>query len=90
MKAANEVNKETPFFIGHGDADQVCRYEWGKETARVIGKDLGHQVIFKTYPDLPHSASLQEIDDLEEWITKCLNAKTGSTGEAGEGSKASM
>lgn len=89
VKEANEVNKETPFFIGHGDADQVCRYEWGKETARVIEKDLGHQVTFKTYPNLPHSAALEEIDDLEQWITKCLGTKASSAGASSEG-KASM
>ena len=72
VKEANKVNQETPFFIAHGDADQVVRYEWGAESARVIKEDLAHKVEFKTYPDLPHSAALEEIDDLENWINKCL------------------
>lgn len=86
VKEANNINKETPFFIAHGDADQVCRYEWGVETARVIEKDLGHKVEFKTYPDLPHSAAMEEIDDLEKWITKCLEVKSATSVAAGEGS----
>jgi len=75
VKEANKINQETPFFIGHGDADQVVQYQWGVETARVIEKDLGHKVDFKTYPGLPHSAAMEEIDDLEKWIKKCLDAK---------------
>ncbi|KAK5076646.1 hypothetical protein LTS08_005815 [Lithohypha guttulata] len=89
VKEANKVNQETPFFIGHGDADQVVRYEWGVETARIIEKDLGHKVEFHTYPNLPHSAALEEIDDLENWITKCLSTGSAVSGESSDG-KASM
>ncbi|KAK5953701.1 hypothetical protein OHC33_004970 [Knufia fluminis] len=82
VKEANKINQETPFFIGHGDADQVVQYPWGVETARIIEKDLGHKVEFKTYPGLPHSAAMEEVDDLEKWITKCLDAKPVGQGEA--------
>lgn len=74
-KEANNINKETPFFLAHGDADPVVRYDWGKKTAQVVEKDLGHNVEFKTYRNLPHSAALEEIDDLEAWIRKCLTKK---------------
>lgn len=74
-KEANKVNQDTPFFIAHGDADPVVRYDWGKKTAQVIEKDLGHKVEFKTYRNLPHSAALEEIDDLESWMKKCLTLK---------------
>lgn len=87
VQEANKVNQETPFFIAHGDADQVCQYEWGVESARVIEKDLGHKVEFKTYPGLPHSAAMEEIDDLEEWIAKCLDGKAADQAEA-SGAKA--
>lgn len=85
IKEANKVNQETPFFIGHGDADQVVQYEWGVESARIIEKDLGHKVEFKTYPGLPHSAAMEEVDDLERWITKCLSPKPARHGEASAG-----
>jgi len=71
-KEANEANKDTPFFMGHGDADEVVKYGWGQQTAEVLRKELGHKVEFKTYPGLPHSAIPQEIDDLEEFVRKCL------------------
>jgi predicted esterase len=48
-KEANDVNKDTPFFMGHGDADQVVKFQWGQSTAEVIRKELGHKVEFKKY-----------------------------------------
>lgn len=69
---AKEINKDTPFFMGHGDADEVVRYEWGQKSAEFLRKELGHQVEFKTYRNLPHSAALEEIDDLEAFVRKCL------------------
>jgi predicted esterase len=75
---AKDVNKDTPFFMGHGDADEVVKYAWGQQTAEFLKKELGHQVEFKTYPDLPHSAALEEIDDLEAFLKKCL-PESGAT-----------
>ena len=46
---AKGVNKDTPFFMGHGDADEVVKYQWGQQTAEVLKKQLGHNVEFKTY-----------------------------------------
>jgi predicted esterase len=78
-KESKEVNKDTPFFMGHGDADEVVKHAWGKQTAEFLQKELGHQVEFKTYRNLPHSAALEEIDDLEAYIRKCL----GDDGRSG-------
>lgn len=69
---AKEANKATPFFMGHGDADEVVKYQWGQQTAEFLKKELAHRVEFKTYKNLPHSAALEEIDDLEAFIKKCL------------------
>ncbi|EXJ80218.1 hypothetical protein A1O1_08360 [Capronia coronata CBS 617.96] len=71
-KEANGANKDTPFFMGHGDADQVVSYKWGVQTAEFLKNELGHKVEFKTYKGLPHSADMQEIDDLEVFIKDCL------------------
>jgi predicted esterase len=46
---AKGINKDTPFFMGHGDRDPLVRYEWGVKTADVLGTELGHTVEFKTY-----------------------------------------
>jgi predicted esterase len=75
---AKDVNKDTPFFMGHGDADPVVRYEWGQQTAEFLKKELGHEVEFRTYSNLPHSAAVEEIDDLENFVNKCLGERGSS------------
>lgn len=53
--------------MGHGDADQVVRYEWGQKTAAKLN-EWGWKVDFKTYRNLPHSAAPEEINDLEAYL----------------------
>lgn len=49
-KEAKGINSDTPFFMGHGDADPLVRYEWGVKTAEALKGELGHtKVEFKTY-----------------------------------------
>ncbi|KAJ5203745.1 Phospholipase/carboxylesterase/thioesterase [Penicillium cinerascens] len=68
----NWPNKDTPFFLGHGDEDQVVPHAFGQGSAKML-KDLGvENVEFNTYPDLGHSADPVEIDDLEKFLTKTL------------------
>ncbi|KAF2207431.1 hypothetical protein CERZMDRAFT_51002 [Cercospora zeae-maydis SCOH1-5] len=61
-------NQKTPIFMGHGDADQVVRYDWGKKTAEQL-KEWGWDVSFKTYKNLPHSAAPEEIEDLKNYLS---------------------
>ena len=42
-------NKDTPIFMGHGDADPTVKYAWGQRTAAAL-KELGYSVDFRTYP----------------------------------------
>ncbi|THW84972.1 Phospholipase/carboxylesterase [Aureobasidium pullulans] len=67
MIPSENPNKQTPIFMGHGDADPVVRYEWGQATSKVL-QEWGWNVDFKTYKGLPHSAAPQEINDLERYI----------------------
>lgn len=67
MVPADSPNKQTPIFMGHGDADPVVRYAWGQMTAEKL-KGWGWSVDFRTYKNLPHSAAPQEIDDLESYL----------------------
>jgi predicted esterase len=69
MVPADSPNKDTPIFMGHGDADPVVKYAWGQMTADKL-KEWGWNVDFKTYAGLPHSAAPQEIDDLEAYLNK--------------------
>ncbi|KAK8216074.1 Phospholipase/carboxylesterase/thioesterase [Phyllosticta capitalensis] len=67
MIPADNPNKETPIFMGHGDIDPVVRHEWGQRTADTL-KEWGWNVDFRTYEGLPHSADPEEIDDLENYL----------------------
>lgn len=67
MVPESNPNKATQIFMGHGDSDQVVKYQWGQKTADKL-KEWGWTVDFKTYKGLPHSADPQEIDDLEAYI----------------------
>lgn len=46
---AKDANKNTPFFMAHGDADQVLNIEFGRLTAERLRKELGHQVEWHEY-----------------------------------------
>eukprot|EP00123_Amoebidium_parasiticum_P000384 comp10940_c0_seq1/m.5517 comp10940_c0_seq1/g.5517 ORF comp10940_c0_seq1/g.5517 comp10940_c0_seq1/m.5517 type:complete len:218 (-) comp10940_c0_seq1:208-861(-) len=67
----NEANKKTPIFMAHGNADQVVPYQWGKMSAEKL-KEFGLDITFKTYPGMGHSACDEEIEDLQEFVTKIL------------------
>jgi predicted esterase len=41
-------NQNTPIFMGHGDADQVVAYKWGKMSADEL-TNHGYKVDFRTY-----------------------------------------
>ena len=67
------VNRDTRWFMGHGDKDPLVKYEWGLKTADVLRKEIGVKDLeFKTYHGLAHSADPLEIDHLEGFIGKCL------------------
>ena len=85
IAAAGGVNDKTPIFMGHGDADQVVQYQWGQKTADKL-KEWGHEVDFRTYKDLPHSADPQEIDDLEAFLNKNIPPKAGDASSASSSS----
>ena len=79
-------NRDTPIFMGHGDADPLVKYDWGVRTAEAL-RNLNFKVDFRTYKcvdlflglvcadchrGLAHSAEPSEIDDLEKFIEKAL------------------
>ncbi|TPX57482.1 hypothetical protein PhCBS80983_g03813 [Powellomyces hirtus] len=68
----NPTNKETPMFMGHGDADQVVAHKWGKMSYDKI-VELGKKVEpFKTYRGMGHSSSPEEISDVGAFLKKVL------------------
>jgi predicted esterase len=46
---SGDANSKTPVFMGHGNADQVVQYQYGKMTAEQL-KEWGFDVDFRTYP----------------------------------------
>jgi predicted esterase len=79
------VNKDAKWFMGHGAADPLVKYDWGVKTAEVLKKELGVKDLdFQTYYGLAHSADPLELDHVEGFIRKCLSA-VGD--ECGQGSK---
>jgi hypothetical protein len=97
IEQAGGANNTTKIFMGHGDSDQVVRYDWGKLTADKL-KEWGHEVDFNTYEygflttfsqdttnisrDLAHSADPGEIDDLEAFLNKVIPPQGDSKGDA--------
>ncbi|CAM1506263.1 Fc.00g059040.m01.CDS01 [Cosmosporella sp. VM-42] len=65
------LNKETPIFMGHGDSDPLVRTTLGKQSSEML-KQLGYQVTWKTYPNMGHSACLEELDDVEAFLRERL------------------
>jgi len=56
-------------FWGHGTQDPVVQYPWGAKSVDFLKEELGlKNVVFKSYPDLVHSASPLELRDLAEWL----------------------
>ena len=41
-------NKDTPFFLGHGDMDPLVKPDWGKISADLLA-GWGYKVDFKMY-----------------------------------------
>jgi predicted esterase len=71
FKLSPEAAK-TPVAHFHGTIDPVVKIEWARETASVL-KEMGCvEYELKEYPDVPHSASMEELEDLAEWLMKRL------------------
>lgn len=69
------VNAEPPtkWFMGHGDADPLVKYDWGVKTAEALRGQLRVKDLeFKTYHGLAHSADPLEIEHIEGFIRACL------------------
>jgi lysophospholipase I len=71
-----EFNKDTPIFMGHGDSDQVVHTQLGQLSQSMLNVQ-GYNVTFKVYEDLEHSATPEELDDVEEFLNKVLPPKGG-------------
>jgi len=74
---AHEANRATPVFIGHGDADPVVPLWLGRESAEQL-RDLGYEVIFRTYP-MMHNVVPAELQDVREFLLARLSMASGTS-----------
>lgn len=66
LETLAECNRNVPIFMGHGSADPLVKYEWGKMTKTVLS-DAGYAVDWHEYP-MAHSICPDELDDLGRWL----------------------
>ncbi|KJZ78269.1 Acyl-protein thioesterase 1 [Hirsutella minnesotensis 3608] len=69
-----DVNKATPILMAHGDRDQVVRYDVGQTSEKAL-KEMGYDVTFKTYRGMEHSATLEELNEVEAFLVSRLPSK---------------
>ena len=62
--------------MGHGYADPLVKVQWGQSTAEKL-RAWGWDVDFKTYRNMPHTASDEEIDDLEKYLKERIPDQEG-------------
>jgi lysophospholipase-2 len=74
MNMASDANRKTPIFWGHGDADQVVRYDYGLQSVELLKKNK-FDVRFNTYRNLGHGSSPQEIRDLLSFLKETIPAE---------------
>ncbi|GJJ72746.1 phospholipase/carboxylesterase [Entomortierella parvispora] len=75
MNMVSDANRKTPVFWGHGDADQVVRYAYGKQSVELLQANK-FNVQFNTYRNMGHGSSPQEIRDLLVFLKETLPEKT--------------
>ena len=71
LPLAQEVSQavaqaKTPFFMAHGEADQVVPLSFG-ETSLAYLQQLGYCVSWHTY-EMGHEVIMPEINDISSWI----------------------
>jgi phospholipase/carboxylesterase len=62
-----------PIFMAHGIHDPVVKYPFGQASCAQL-KTLGHDVHWKEYA-MEHTVCGDEINDIADWLGKCLTMK---------------
>ncbi|CAH0482297.1 unnamed protein product [Peronospora belbahrii] len=61
-----------PLLMCHGEKDPVVRYEYGKMSKVKLETAGVKNVEFHSYPDMEHSACMEELDDITKWLQRVL------------------
>ncbi|KAH8661944.1 Phospholipase/carboxylesterase/thioesterase [Xylariales sp. PMI_506] len=70
LKETNN-NQKTPVLMCHGNVDMVVPYVLGRESSAML-KSIGFDVTFKEYSGMGHSACLEELNEVEAFISSKL------------------
>lgn len=68
---AQETNKQTPILMCHGVDDDVVQYSWGRSSFELL-KNNSFNVDFKSYRNMGHSASQNELMDVVKFLKNNL------------------
>ncbi|QSL64117.1 hypothetical protein MERGE_000272 [Pneumocystis wakefieldiae] len=74
-RMVKECNSKTPIFMGHGKNDPIVRFEYGRESARILREQLRLNVSWNAYDGLQHSVNEQELKDFSVWLGKVLSRR---------------
>lgn len=66
----HEANVHTPIFMAHGQDDDVVLMSRGTQSRDHL-VSLGHTIDWHDYP-MGHTLCLEEIQDLQQWLTRVL------------------
>lgn len=81
-----EAGKQTPVLQCHGDEDPMVRLEWAEAAYQAMQDQGVRDVQFKLYEGMPHSATMEELQDVLSWLCDALSedravAAAGSTAD---------
>lgn len=79
LKNLSNNGLTSPLLMCHGNEDPLVQFTWGQLSFMAIkqireerlGKDKS-ACEFKAYPGLKHSANVQELNDVAQWLQKVL------------------
>lgn len=69
-----DLNRETPILMCHGTVDMVVPTILGKQSAELL-KGMGYDTSLKLYPGMGHSACLEELNEVEAFLSSRLPAQ---------------
>jgi len=81
-----DAGRATPVLQCHGDQDPMVRLEWAEAAYQAMQDEGVKDVQFKLYEGMAHSATMDELQDVLDWLCDALSeskhaAATSSTAE---------
>ena len=61
-----------PLLMCHGEQDPVVHFDYGKMSKVKLETAGVKNVEFYSYPDMEHSACMEELDDVTKWLQRVI------------------